>query len=64
MFERGMAIREAKKAEIREKARQEGLQEGRQEENQRIKDLLESYGVSLSPDVASAISGYLTQNGS
>jgi flagellar biosynthesis/type III secretory pathway protein FliH len=76
MFERGMAIREAKKAEIREKSRQEGRQEGfqegreegreegRQEEIQRTRALLESHGVSLPPELASAIFGGANQNGS
>ena len=49
MFESAKAIREAKKAQIREK--------GRREENQRIRKLLEQYGVELSPEVTQAAFG-------
>ena len=77
MFERGKAIREAKKAEIQEKARlkglQEGLQEGRQEGRQegqegqqetieRIQKLLKSPGVTLPPEIESAIFGDTPEN--
>ena len=55
MFESAKAIREAKKAEIREKAIQEGLQEGLREgmkrERERIKRVLETSGVELPPGV-------------
>ena len=68
MFERGKAIREAKKAEIQERARLKGLQEGRQEGRQetieRIQELLKSSGVTLPPEVASAIFGDTSENGS
>ena len=76
MFERGKAIREAKKAEIQEKARlkglqegiregrQEGLQEGRRETTERIQELLKSSGVTLPPEIASAIFGDTSENGS
>ena len=47
MFEKGKAIREAKKAEIMAKAIRE--------ERQRIKARLESAGVSLSPEVAAQV---------
>ncbi len=47
MFEKGKAIREAKKAEILAKALQE--------ERQRIKAQLERNGVSLTPEVAARI---------
>jgi hypothetical protein len=62
MFERGKAIREAKKAEIREKGRKEGREEGRREA-ERIKALLESPGVTLPPEVASAIFGDKAKSG-
>ncbi len=63
MFERGKAIREAKKAEIAAKARNEGIQQGTQQgtqqgieqENQRIREMLEQHGVTLSPEVAEAV---------
>ena len=60
MFERGKAIREAKKAEIREKAREEG----REDENRRIRAMLESPGVTLPPEIAAAIFGDSAKNGS
>ena len=82
MFERGKAIREAKKAEIQEKARlkglregrqegrregrregqQEGRQEGRQETTERFQELLKSHGVTLPPEIASAIFGDASEN--
>ncbi len=58
MFESAKAIREAKKAEIREKA----IREGTQEENQRIRKLLEQHGVELSPEVAQAVFGNGPEN--
>ena len=64
MFERGKAIREAKKAEIQEKARLKGLQEGRQETTERFQELLKSPGVTLPPEIASAIFGDASENGS
>ena len=51
MFEKGKAIREAKKAEILAKA----LEKERQEERQRIKAQLEINGVSLAPEVAARV---------
>ena len=75
MFERGKAIREAKKAEIQEKARLKGLQEGRREgiqegrregqreTTERIQDLLKSSGVTLPPEIESAIFGNTSENG-
>ena len=60
MFESAKAIREAKKAEIRERA----LKEGTQEENQRIRKVLEQYGITLSPEVAEAVFGDSAKNGS
>lgn len=104
MFERGKAIREAKKAEIRAKERRKGRAEGRAEglelgltrgltegraegrteghaeglaegielgraqsrtaDNERIRALLESSGLDLPPEIAEAIFGDTTQNGS
>ncbi len=64
MFERGKAIREAKKAELEQKARQEGIRQGSQHENQRIKELLASYGVSLPPEIAEDVFGVAPPNGS
>ena len=71
MFERGKAIREAKKAEMVEQATQDGLQQGiqqgirlgSQDENQRIKELLESRGIALPPEVDAEIFGKTPQNG-
>ena len=60
MFESAKAIREAKKAQIREKA----IREGTQGENQRIRKLLEQHGVELSPEVAEAVFGGPSNNGS
>ena len=64
MFESAKAIREAKKAQIREKAIRDGMQKGTQEENQRIRKLLEQHGIDLSPEVAEAAFGKTSQNGS
>ena len=68
MFERGRAIREAKKAEIREKAlrkgTQKGTQKGTEEENERIRKVLEAHGVVLSPEVAEAVFGNSPENAS
>ncbi len=60
MFERGKAIREAKKAEILDKVRREAIEE----EAERIKALLESPGVTLPPEIAAAIFGDASKNGS
>ena len=49
MFERGKAIREAKKAEMVKKAKED--------ENRRIKKLLESRGIALPPEVDAEIFG-------
>lgn len=65
MFERGKAIREAKKAELVEQATQDGLQQGirlgSQDENRRIKELLESRGIALPPEVDAEIFGNAPQ---
>ena len=69
LFEKGKAIREAKKAEIRERAISEGMKEGRKEgikegaeqgakaENDRIRKLLEEHGVELPNAVVTAAFG-------
>ena len=59
MFERGKAIREAKKAEMVKKAAEQGAKE----EKRRIKKVLESGGVTLPPDVAEAAFGDALRNG-
>lgn len=64
MFESAKAIREAKKAQIREKAIRDGRQKGTQEENQRIRKLLEQHGVELSPEVVEAVFGNRPENAS
>lgn len=68
MFERGKDIREAKKAEIRAKERRkeldEGLAEGRTAENERLRALLESSGLTLPPEIAAAMFGDAAKNGS
>ncbi len=64
MFERGKAIREAKKAELLAKERRKGREEGRAEVTDRLKVLLESRGVVLPPEVADAIFGDAARNGS
>lgn len=59
MFEKGKAIREAKKAEILAKVREEVTEEVteqvRREEHERIKAQLEKAGVSLTPEVAAQV---------
>ena len=53
MFESAKAIREAKKAEIREKA----LREGEERERERILRELKAAGVTLPPEVADSAFG-------
>ena len=60
LFERGKAIREAKKAEIREK----GLREGAEKERERIRKVLEAHGVTFPPLVAEAILGKRSEDDS
>ena len=55
MFERGKAIREAKKAEMVKKAKED--------ENRRIKKLLASRGIALPPEVDAEIFGEVPQSG-
>ena len=59
MFEKGKAIREAKKAEIlakmREQVAEQVREQVRQEEHERIKAQLEKAGVSLTPEVAARV---------
>ena len=54
MFERGKAIREAKKAEMVKKAAEQAAKKAAREEKRRIKKVLESGGVTLPPDAAEA----------
>lgn len=60
MFERGKAIREAKKAQLLAKERRKG----REEAIERVKALMEARGVALPPDVADDIFGEAAKNGS
>ena len=53
MFERGKAIREAKKAEILAKARLKG----QQEERKRIKAEMERNGMAVTPEMEAILSG-------
>ena len=63
MFERGKAIREAKKAEMVRKATENGFQRGSQNEKQRIREALESRGVKLTPDIVAEVFGEAPPNG-
>ena len=56
MFESAKAIREAKKAEMREKAIRK--------EHERIQKVLEQHGVTLPPEVAEAAFGNRSENAS
>lgn len=75
MFERGKAIREAKKAQLLAKERRKGWEEGQaeglakgvelvREREKEIQTLLKSPGVTLPPEVADAIFGDAAKNGS
>lgn len=64
MFERGKAIREAKKAEIEEKAIRRGMEQGRQETTEQFRALLKQHGITLPPEVDSAMFGDTATNGS
>ena len=79
MFERGKAIREAKKAQLLAKERRKGHAEGHaegqaeglakgvelvREREKEIQTLLKSPGVTLPPEVADAIFGDAAKNGS
>lgn len=61
MFEKGKAIREAKKAEILAKVREQVVEQVaeqvRREEHERIKAQLEKVGVSLTPEVSARAFG-------
>lgn len=61
MFEKGKAIREAKKAEILAKMREQVQEQVREqvlrEEHERIRAALASSGVSLAPEVAARVFG-------
>ena len=84
MFERGKAIREAKKAEIEEKAArrglergmqqgieqgmqrgiEQGIEQGRQQATEQFRELLKQHGITLTPEVESAMFGDSPTNGS
>ena len=75
MFERGKAIREAKKAQLLAKERRKGREEGQaeglakgvelvREREKEIQTLLKSPGVTLPPEIADAIFGDTAKNGS
>lgn len=64
MFERGKAIREAKKAEIEERAIRRGMEQGRQQAAERFRELLKQHGVKLTPEVESAMFGDSDTTGS
>ena len=53
LFEKGKAILEAQKSRMVEKAQRKA----KQQENERIKNLLEQNGISLSPEVTEAAFG-------
>ena len=55
LFEKGKAIREAKKARIEKRALEKGRREGEEEERERILKELEAAGVTLPPVVADAV---------
>lgn len=64
MFERGKAIREAKKAEIEEKAVRRGIEQGRQQAREQFRELLKQHGIALTPEVESAMFGDSATSGS
>ena len=64
MFERGKAIREAKKAQLLAKERRKGYADGQAKTIERVKGVLESRGIALPPDVADDIFGDAAKNGS
>ena len=57
MFESGKAIREAKKAQIRDEGVREGVQLGREQTIQQMKTLLEQNNVTLPPEIADEVFG-------
>ena len=57
MFESGRAIREAKKAQIRDDGVQEGREEGREQTVQLVKAVLEEYDISLPPEAVEKMFG-------
>ena len=57
MFESGRAIREAKKAQIRDEGVQEGREEGREQTVQLVKAVLEEYDISLPPEAVEKMFG-------
>ena len=63
LFEKGKAIREAKKAEIREKGRREGQEKERERITRELEEL-EASGVTLPPAVAEVVLGKRSQDDS
>ena len=63
LFEKGKAIREAKKAEIREKGRREGQEKERERITRELEEL-EASGVTLPPAVAEVLLGKRSQDDS
>ena len=63
LFEKGKAIREAKKAEIREKGRREGQEKEKERITREIEEL-EASGVTLPPAVAEVVLGKRSQDDS
>ena len=65
MFERGKAIREAKKAELENKALQRGLERGlehgmkrgREEATERFRAVLQRNGITLPPEIEAQVFG-------
>ena len=59
MFERGKAIREAKKAELEQKA----LERGREEEAERLRAVLQRNGITLPPEIEAQMFGDSAKSG-
>ena len=61
MFERGKAIREAKKAEMEKKALargiERGMQQGREEATERFRAVLQRNGITLPPEIEAQMFG-------
>ena len=61
MFERGKAIREAKKAEMERKALergiQQGMQQGHEEATARFRAVLQRNGITLPPEIEAQMFG-------
>ena len=57
MFETGRAIREAKKAQIRDEGVQQGLEQGIEQAVQLMKTVLEEYDIALPPEAVEKMFG-------